>query len=117
MQKLKPYLSEFTRALLVLALILLNLGHQPTPAVAFDGFAFTSTAVVNCGFSDNPSQLDHVPCHACRVGADIILPPAPSIAEPLNLDVAVVEYCLADDQTFFTPRPAAHRSRGPPLFS
>lgn len=117
MQKLKPYLSELTRALVVLALILLNLGYQAAPAVAFDGLAFTSAAVVNCGFSDDPDQGDHLPCHACRVGADIILPPAPTSSEPLHLDVSAAEYFLADDQTSIAPPPAAYHSRGPPLLS
>ncbi|VDS03025.1 hypothetical protein DEVEQU_00145 [Devosia equisanguinis] len=116
MQKLRPYLSEVTRALLVLALVMLNLGMQPLPSVAFDGLSFTVVGTENCGLPDDSGRNDHIPCHACRVGADIILPAPPNVAEPLKLDVFLLYYSYTNDTAPSATVSAAHRSRGPPLF-
>ena len=58
MERFRPYLAELTRALMVLALVLLNLA--PGQTVAFDGLGFTASSAVNCGFADDPSQLDQI---------------------------------------------------------
>jgi len=115
MVRFRPYLAELTRALLVLALILLNLGHQSTPAVAYDGTSFTYDVAVNCGAADTPDQMGHAPCHACRLGGDAVLPPPPLLAKRVERDLAEVIYSAIVPQPQADFRVTANRSRGPPL--
>lgn len=117
MDRLRPYFDELTRALLVLALILFNLAHQPTPTVAYDGFSFISAASVYCGSPSSDDQLGHSPCHACRIGGDAVLPPPPCDAVPVSLDAVVVLYGAVPQSPKGDFHVLANRSRGPPLLA
>jgi hypothetical protein len=77
--------AELVRALLVLALLCLNFAHT-TPTVAASGStdllaASTLQASDFCG-TPLSGGSDHVPCHACRVGAGADLPAPPDLAIP-----------------------------------
>lgn len=116
MGRAHPYLAELTRALMVLALILLNLGHAPVPTIAFDGPGYAAVGMVNCGVDgDIPDPLGHAPCHACRMGGDVVLPPPPCQAELVHLDHADVVYAVADSRPRNDLHAIANRSRGPPV--
>ena len=99
----------------MLALILFNLAHAPTPAVAYYGFAFAGAAVIHCGEDSPDDQSSYAPCHACRVGGDAVLPPPPCDSEQILLKAVPVIY----SPTIVVPqddlRSIANRSRGPPL--
>jgi hypothetical protein len=117
MAHIRPYLDELARALLVLALILLNLAHAPTPAVAYDGFAYISEAGVYCSEGGPEDHSAHAPCHACRIGSDAVLTAPPSNAARLHFEAVPVIY----GNTVYPPHSGvfstANRSRGPPLLA
>jgi hypothetical protein len=115
MRRIRPYIDEMTRALLVLALIFLNLAHPPAPVVAYDGFAFTSTGFIFCGDDAPGDQSTHAPCHACRIGGDPVLPPAPCDATHIPLEAVPVSYSPAETVPQGDLNSVANRSRGPPL--
>ncbi|WP_127754293.1 hypothetical protein [Devosia sp. 1566] len=115
MDRVRPYFEEVTRALLVLALVLLNLVPAPAPAVAYDGLAFTNGAVVYCGDGGPGDNFSHAPCHACRLGGDAVLPPPPCHSEHIALQAVPVVYPLAEVVSQDDLHSIANRSRGPPL--
>lgn len=115
MDRRHPYLMEVTRALMVLAVFLLTLSHQPMAAApTFAGYQASLGTIVNCGFSSAPDALDHTPCHACRIGAAADLPPPPARTEPADLRFETALYAVADPLPQPVTALAAHRSRGPP---
>lgn len=108
-----PILAELMRALVVLALVLLNLSAA-TPAMATAPGYHPSKPVWQCGFADPPDHAVHAPCHACRTGADAVLPPPPSLAERVCLRPTGIFYRPVSESHPFSFRALAHRSRGPP---
>jgi hypothetical protein len=112
--RIRPYFDEVTRALLVLALILLNFAHTPNAVVAYDGYAFTTAATAYCGEGGPEDQQAHVPCHACRIGSDAVVPPPPCTALHAPLLVVTAAYAAVQVQPWTGIRSLANRSRGPP---
>ena len=104
-------LRDLLLALLVLALLALNFGHQSAVFAAGGRVIVTDASV--CGDPMSPAAGEHFACHACR--ADVAaLPPAPS-AEPLCLIPTRVAYpadlpAIARPELFGIAAP-----RGPPL--
>ncbi|HEY8574915.1 MAG TPA: hypothetical protein VIL88_01100 [Devosia sp.] len=115
MDRVRPYLEELTRALLVLALILFNLAHYAAPAVASEGFAFTNATVIFCGDSGPDDRSAPAPCHACRIGGDAVLPPRPCDSVPVDREALPVRFSPIDVSNQADGHATAHRSRGPPL--
>jgi hypothetical protein len=73
-------LLEALRALCVLALLFLNFAHQPMPAYAVPGDAFSLAQSLDfCGDPTAGDPAAHAPCHACRLGGIADLPPAPDV--------------------------------------
>jgi len=113
--------KDLIRALLVMALVCLNFtghdhglavayGEDLTPYVVADG-----TIPVLCAQDVDGDRGPHAPCHACRIGFDLDLPPAPSCAEPAFLAVAGVRYEASATGTARQILRPAHSARGPPL--
>lgn len=74
-------LAETVRALLVLALVFLNFGHQPAFAAPTPGDVLT--VVASQSFCGAPiGDLEHAPCHACRIGSAADLPPVTGLPCP-----------------------------------
>ena len=115
MDRRHPYLAEVTRALMVLALILLNLAHQTTPSLAYDSPAYTAGVMINCGDVDHPDTAAHAPCHACRIGSAALLPPPPDDGEPAALVYARLVFMPDYPAPHSDSHAVAYHSRGPPL--
>ncbi len=81
---------ETLLALLVLAVAFLNFGHVSV-SFAHDGTIVT-TAGSFCGDPLNPTDTDHAPCHACRIGGAADLPPVPCAVVPVAFAVVAVSY-------------------------
>lgn len=114
MDKRFPVLAEVTRALVVLALFLLNLAY-PAPASAV-GVGYEQNAItVNCGFTELPDHSAHAPCHACRSDGGAVLPPPPVNGLPIRFGLAQIEYAHPAEQLSLDPVGVAHRSRAPPF--
>ncbi|MET3898565.1 hypothetical protein ABIB57_002514 [Devosia sp. UYZn731] len=93
MAQRNTYLAELTRALMVLALILLNLGHQTVPAQAGPvGYQSVGAYTAFCGSPDAPDRTGHAACHACRIGAGADLPQPPVYGERLALCTEALVY-------------------------
>lgn len=108
---------DMLRALCVLALVFLVLGHKPVLAQPFDadaGYAITS---LNSFCGDAPDgQAGHAPCHACRLFTGLDLPPAPAGAEPAFR--AAIAFAWAEALPIVPATPAIRRAnpaRAPPL--
>jgi hypothetical protein len=110
--------KEMVLALMVLALVFFNFGHQ-APAVAYtpDLTAYVvadGTPGILCD-QHQGTDHDHDPCHVCRLGAGLDLPPAPCAAETAFLTVAAVAYENADAGFSLIAAPQTPRARAPPL--
>ncbi|MEO6178385.1 MAG: hypothetical protein ABIP15_01315 [Devosia sp.] len=104
---------ETLLALLVLALAFLNFGHA---SISLGG-ELKLTPEIWCGDPMLPDSPDHSPCHACRIGSSVDVPPAPVCVEPVSFAVTPVVY--ADiGAAFLSPVPlgSAH-PRGPPILT
>ncbi len=117
MDRFRPYLEELTRALLVLALVFFAFVHQPVPAVAHDGLGFVYTSIDYCGSAGPDDTQAHAPCHACRTGADAMLPPPPSDVVAVSLAIAPVAYATVAVPVQACLPFLANRNRGPPHFA
>jgi hypothetical protein len=98
-------------ALVVLALVALNFGHQS--AVFAAGGRVVVTAASVCGDPLAPAAGEHFACHACRPDA-IAPPPAPSRIEPVCFAATAVAFApllpgLAEFELF-----GAALARAPP---
>ena len=103
---------ETLLALLVLAVVFLNFGHQNF-AFAGDGALVTAPGLF-CGDPLYPNDAGHMPCHACRIGAGADLPPAPCVAEPVSFTATPVVYAAIEVPVLAAAfRPAAS-PRAPP---
>lgn len=114
--------KDLLRALLVLALVCLNFsGHAQGVGIAYTQdlkpyvVAGDGTLAVLCAQDANGDQGNHVPCHACRIGFDLALPPAPACAEPAFLALAQVHYAAPAEQLVAQPYRLVPNARGPPL--
>ena len=108
---------DVLRALCVLALVFLVLGHKPVlaqPLAADAGYAITS---LNSFCGDAPDgQAGHAPCHACRLFTGLDLPPAPACAEPAFRPAVTLAWAEAPPVVPASPAlPRAHPPRAPPL--
>lgn len=82
---------EALLALVVLAVVFLNFGHGSV-TIAADGHV-TVTSISVCGDPIHaPGDLDHSPCHACRIGNGADLPAPPLGAEPVAFVALAVVY-------------------------
>jgi len=87
---------EALLALLVLAVVFLNFGHGSV-ALAADGHVIV-TSISVCGDPiPAPGDLDHAPCHACRIGNGADLPSPSTGAGPVAFIVQAVVYAAAFD--------------------
>lgn len=105
-------LQELVRALCVVALVFLNFGHAP---LALGGeYAAAQQASSYCGDPiDGPSDAKADPCPACRIGAGVVLPPAPEIAVSVATAPA---HCLAAPSFEWKPGCQSRaQPRAPPL--
>lgn len=106
-------LAETVRALLVLALVFLNFGHQPAFAARTPGDVFT--IVASQTFCGTPTDdLDHAPCHACRIGSGADLPPVTGLPCP-PLPVALRRTAEPAAIAFERHAPLPAGARAPPL--
>lgn len=71
---------EALLALIVLALLFLNFGHQPVQAASAWQVLGSDSF---CGDPLSPSPADHAPCHACRIGSGADVPPVPGAILPV----------------------------------
>jgi len=112
---------DVVRALLVLALVCLNFtAHAQGVSVAYTGdlkpyVVADGTMAVLCAQDPDGDKGSHVPCHACRIGFDLDLPPAPACAEPAFLALAAVHYHLPAERLAAQAYRLAPSARGPPL--
>ncbi|MHB1103986.1 MAG: hypothetical protein ACYC0C_14670 [Devosia sp.] len=105
-------LQELVRALCVVALVFLNFGHAP---VAMGGeYATTLQASSFCGDPiDGPLDAKADPCQACRIGAGMVLPPAPEIA--VSVATASAQYLVAPSSGWTPGIGGRAQPRAPPL--
>jgi hypothetical protein len=108
----RPYLRETLLALLVVALVFLNFGHV---AVTASG-EFRVTPDSWCGDPLLPDSPEHSPCHACRIGSGVDLPPPPLCIEPVAFAVAPVAYFAPAPAFDFPVQARPAQPRGPPAF-
>jgi len=111
---------DVLRAVLVLALICLNFSHGTGVAIAYtpdlEPYVMADgTVPILCAQDANGDQGDHVPCHACRIGFDLAIPPAPTCAEPAFLAVARTYYAPVEQAFAHETYRLAPSARGPPL--
>lgn len=107
--------AELVRAFAVLALVFLSFGHQPAAALAHDHDVLTAAVTASfCG--DTPADTTHAPCHACRIGGGVDLPPPseglihlPAAAEPAFPERAARAHVVAP--------PEIPDARGPPALA
>jgi hypothetical protein len=98
-------------ALLVLALLALNFGHQSAVFAAGGRVVVTESSF--CGDPLAPAAGEHFACHACRPDA-AILPPAPESVEPVCFAVQAANLATP---TIPAPPPrlvSSSSPRGPP---
>lgn len=108
-------LRELLLALTVLALAFLNFGHTNQAFAA--GGRVVATTSAYCGNPFVPADGDHAPCHVCRVGVAIDLPPPAPAVEPVVFVALPVAYPpLLREPLDGVPLHLA-RPRGPPLFA
>lgn len=114
--------KDLLRALLVLALVCLNFSaHAQGVGIAYTQdlkpyvVAGDGTLAVLCAQDADGDQGSHVPCHACRIGFDLALPPAPACAEPAFLALAQVRYAAPVERQAARAFLHTPHARGPPL--
>lgn len=111
--------KDVVRAVLVLALFCLNFLQHNAVAVAYDAdlrpyvLAGDGVAVL-CAQDPDGDKGDHTPCHACRVGFDLALPPAPIAAVPVTLAAAAVTYRQESAAPGLGAERRGFNARGPP---
>lgn len=103
---------ETLLALLVLAVVFLNFGHQNF-AFAGDGSIVTEASAF-CGDPIHPNDAGHAPCHACRIGGGADLPPAPCAVEPAIFVTAAIVYARITTAAEVAPFRLAANPRAPP---
>ena len=86
----KTMVRETLLAFLVLALAFLNFGHSNL-AFAADGHVVV-TGSSYCGNPLSPIDGDHTPCHACRIGNAVDLPPVTAQIVPVTFAVTPAIY-------------------------
>jgi hypothetical protein len=108
----RQMVRETLLALLVLAIVFLNFGHQNL-AFAGDGH-IVSAASAFCGDPIHPNDAGHAPCHACRIGAGADLPPAPCAVEPASFVATASVYATMAVDAEVAPFRLAASPRAPP---
>lgn len=109
---------DLVRALLVLALVFFNFAHVPASERTAYAAGLTayllpaSAAVLDCGGSRD--DIDHAPCHACRIGGGADLPPIPCAACILRIASTIAYPALSGGFSPHRQRPAA-TPRAPPI--
>ena len=103
--------TDMVRALLVLALICLNFSAH---ALAYDGKLQPHIAAVDCTQDQPGDHSGHLPCHACRIGFDLALPPAPSGSAPVLFATRPVHYTPLVASVTFEILDRLSQPRGPP---
>ena len=109
----QPIVRDALLALLVLGLTFLNFGHTNQAFAA--GGRIVATTSAFCGNPFVPADGDHAPCHACRIGIPVDLPPPPVLVEPVAFIVAPVVYPPAPWHSFRDAQAPPPLPRGPPL--
>lgn len=108
---------DVLRALCVLALIFLVLGHKPVLALDVAQGPTYGVTSLNSYCGDLPDgSTGHAPCHACRLFTGLDLPPAPDRAEPAfraAITFAWVQALPMPAAAAWVPR--ANPARAPPL--
>ena len=121
MAQYRQILTETTRALMVLALVLFgfsqgaNAGEFPVGASSAVAAAIAQSAVSDlCGGGWGDQQMAHGPCHACRSDLSA-LPPPPSVGEPVAFVAKGVDYLGPAPKRAMLPPRGRALSRAPPL--
>ncbi len=105
---------ELLRAGLVLALVFLSFAHPPFASAATPHGHAVAAGISWCG--DAPEPVDpaaHSPCHACRLGAGIDLPPPGPVLLP-HRTAAALRYDALPSLLLPTAPPGHATARGPP---
>jgi hypothetical protein len=107
---------DMLRALCVLALIFLMLGHKPVLAQDFDQGPTYGVTSLNSFCGGSPDSIGHAPCHACRLFTGLDLPPAPDCAEPAFRAAITFAWVQGQPLPALAPwAPRANPARAPPL--
>ena len=116
-QQMRQMGLDLARALVVLALLFLNFAHVPATGAA-PGPDILSAQATQSWCGDAPlgnTDTSHAPCHACRIGSGLDLPPAPALAAPAPQRQCDTITVAIDSIPVVRPVSGAARPRAPPV--